>query len=115
MVREYGGGRALIDIDRHFAQEGTSGRAFDGLRQRGLKVRHPDLTVGTRIHHGLSTLPGRTIDSYAASAVRNLAMRKNCANFGVRLFDIDEFYRRIECFERAPCMECAGRRAATSR
>ena len=58
VVREYGGGRALIHIDRHFAQEGTSGRAFDGLRERGLKVRRPDLTVGT-IDHGLSTLPGR--------------------------------------------------------
>jgi 3-isopropylmalate/(R)-2-methylmalate dehydratase large subunit len=61
VVRGYGGGRALIHIDRHFAQEGTSGRAFDGLRERGLKVRRPDLTVGT-IDHGLSTLPGRTID-----------------------------------------------------
>jgi 3-isopropylmalate/(R)-2-methylmalate dehydratase large subunit len=37
VVREYGGGRALIHIDRHFAQEGTSGRAFDGLRERGLR------------------------------------------------------------------------------
>ena len=89
VVREYGDGRALIHIDRHFAQEGTSGRAFDGLRERGLKVRRPELTVGT-IDHGLSTLPGRKIDSYAASTVRNLAMRKNCAEFGVRLFDIDD-------------------------
>ena len=89
VVREYGDDRALIHIDRHFAQEGTSGRAFDGLRERGLKVRRPELTVGT-IDHGLSTLPGRKIDSYAASTVRNLAMRRNCAEFGVRLFDIDD-------------------------
>ena len=39
VIKDYGDGRALIHIDRHFAQEGTSGRAFDGLRQRGLKVR----------------------------------------------------------------------------
>jgi 3-isopropylmalate/(R)-2-methylmalate dehydratase large subunit len=89
VVKEYGDGRALIHIDRHFAQEGTSGRAFDGLRTAGLPVRRPDLTVGT-IDHGLSTLPGRKIDSYAASTVRNLAMRKNCHDFGVRLFDIDD-------------------------
>jgi 3-isopropylmalate/(R)-2-methylmalate dehydratase large subunit len=89
VIRDYGSGRALIHIDRHFAQEGTSGRAFDGLRQRGLKVVRPDLTLGT-IDHGLSTLPGRKIDSYAASTVRNLAMRENCAEFGVRLFDIDD-------------------------
>jgi 3-isopropylmalate/(R)-2-methylmalate dehydratase large subunit len=89
VIRDYGGGRALIHIDRHFAQEGTSGRAFDGLRERSLKVVRPDLTLGT-IDHGLSTLPGRKIDSYAASTARNLAMRKNCAEFGVRLFDIDD-------------------------
>jgi 3-isopropylmalate/(R)-2-methylmalate dehydratase large subunit len=89
VVRDYGGGRALIHIDRHFAQEGTSGRAFDGLRERGLKVRRPNLTVGT-IDHGLSTVPGRRIDTYQASTARNLAMRRNCAKFGVRLFDIDD-------------------------
>jgi len=89
VVKEYGDGRALIHIDRHFAHEGTSGRAFDGLRAAGLPLRRPDLTVGT-IDHGLSTLPGRKIDSYAASIVRNSAMRKNCAEFGVRLFDIDD-------------------------
>jgi 3-isopropylmalate/(R)-2-methylmalate dehydratase large subunit len=88
VVKDYGDGRSLVFIDRHFAQESTSGRAFDGLRAAGLKVRRPELTVGT-IDHGLSTLPGRKIDSYAASTVRNLAMRKNCADFGVRLFDID--------------------------
>jgi len=89
VVKEYGDGRALIHIDRHFAQESTSQRAFDRLREAGLPVRRPDLTVGT-IDHGLSTLPGRKIDSYPASLVRNLAMRKNCADFGVRLFDIDD-------------------------
>ena len=45
VIKDYGDGRALIHIDRHFAQEGTSGRAFDGLRQRGLPVRRPDLTL----------------------------------------------------------------------
>ena len=25
VIKDYGDGRALIDIDRHFAQEGTSG------------------------------------------------------------------------------------------
>ena len=89
VVKEFGDGRALIHIDRHFAQESTSHRAFDGLRAAGLPVRRPDLTVGT-IDHGLSTAPGRKIDSYAASTVRNYAMRKNCADFGVRLFDIDD-------------------------
>ena len=58
VVAEYGAGRALIHIDRHFAHEGTSARAFDGLRRAGLPVRRPDLTVGT-IDHGISTMAGR--------------------------------------------------------
>src|ERR1700749_3315558 len=89
VIKDYGDGRALIHIDRHFAHEGTSARAFDGLRRRGLKVRRPDLTLGT-IDHGISTAPGRTLTSWAANAPRNLAMQKNCAEFGVRLFDVED-------------------------
>ena len=33
VIADYGGGRALLHIDRHFAQESTSARAFDGLRR----------------------------------------------------------------------------------
>ena len=47
-----------------------------------------DLTVGT-IDHGISTLPGRTLESWAPSTPRNLAMQRNCEEFGVRLFSID--------------------------
>jgi 3-isopropylmalate/(R)-2-methylmalate dehydratase large subunit len=94
VVGDHSGGRLLIHIDRHFAQEGTSGRAFDGLRERGLKVHRPDLTVGT-IDHGLSTLPGRRIDTYQASTARNLAMRRNCAEFGVRLFAVGPHRRHV--------------------
>jgi 3-isopropylmalate/(R)-2-methylmalate dehydratase large subunit len=88
LIKDYGDGRALIHIDRHFAQEGTSGRAFDGLRRAELPVRRPDLTVGT-IDHGISTLPGRTLQSWTPSAPRNLAMLRNCEEFGVPLFSID--------------------------
>jgi 3-isopropylmalate/(R)-2-methylmalate dehydratase large subunit len=89
VIADYGDGRALIHIDRHFAQEGTSARAFDGLRQRALKVRRPDLTLGT-IDHGISTAVGRTLTQWPATAPRNLMMVKNCEEFGVRLFNIDD-------------------------
>lgn len=77
MVKDYGDGRSLIFIDRHFLQETTSGRAFDRLRADGIKVRRPDLTVAT-IDHSISTLSGRKLDSYAAGTARNVAMHKNC-------------------------------------
>ncbi len=88
VIKDYGDGRALIHIDRHFAQEGTSGRAFDGLRQRGLPVRRRDLTLAT-IDHGISTKPGRTLETWAATRPRNLAMQRNCEEFSVTLFSID--------------------------
>jgi 3-isopropylmalate/(R)-2-methylmalate dehydratase large subunit len=89
VVTDYGAERALIHIDRHFAHEGTSARAFDGLRRLGLAVRRPDLTVGT-IDHGISTMAGRTLESWKPSAPRNLAMKRNCEEFGVRLFSVDD-------------------------
>ncbi len=37
-------------IDLHLVHEVTSPQAFDGLRERGLKVRRPDLTIATADH-----------------------------------------------------------------
>jgi 3-isopropylmalate/(R)-2-methylmalate dehydratase large subunit len=89
VIKDYGDGRCLIHIDRHFVHEGSSGRAFDGLRQAGLAVRRKDLTFGV-IDHGISTLPGRTIESWAPTRSRNLQMRRNCEEFDVRLFDVGD-------------------------
>ncbi len=89
VIKAYEDDRALIHIDRHFAQESTSQRAFDGLRQAGLPVRRPDLTLGT-IDHGVSTQPGRTLETYAPRRDTNLAMQRNCGEFGIRLFSIDD-------------------------
>ena len=38
------GDDALLYIDRHLIHEVTSPQAFDGLIQKGRKVRRPDLT-----------------------------------------------------------------------
>lgn len=59
LIEQLDDGRDLIFVDRHVLQETTSARAFDGLRQRGIPVRHPELTIATQ-DHILSTEPGRT-------------------------------------------------------
>ncbi len=89
VIKDYGDGRSLIHIDRHFVHEGSSARAFEGLRRVGLAVRRKDLTFCV-IDHGISTLPGRTIESWAPTRARNLQMRKNCEDFGLRLFDVGD-------------------------
>ena len=89
VIKDYGDGRSLIHIDRHFVHEGSIARAFERLRRAGLPVRRKDLTFCV-IDHGISTLPGRTIESWVPTRARNLQMRKNCEDFGLRLFDVGD-------------------------
>src|ERR1700728_1794259 len=94
VVKDLGGGRAVIYVDRHLIHEGTTRRAFDGLRKLGAKVRRPELTFAV-IDHGVSTSPGRTAQSYEPTLSRTLAMRDNCVQFGIELFDISDLRQGI--------------------
>ncbi|HEY4960730.1 MAG TPA: aconitase family protein, partial [Terriglobales bacterium] len=47
VVRAPEGEPTLLYIDLHLVHEVTSPQAFSGLRERGLKVRRPDLTLAT--------------------------------------------------------------------
>jgi 3-isopropylmalate/(R)-2-methylmalate dehydratase large subunit len=85
VVAEREGAPTLIYIDLHLVHEVTSPQAFAGLRERGLKVRRPDLTVATTDHsiptHDRS-LP--IVDKIAAAQIDQL--EKNCHDFGIKLF-----------------------------
>ena len=71
MVAERDGAPALLYIDLHLVHEVTSPQAFDGLRERGLKVRRPDLTIATTDHSTPTTPRGLPIlDNIAAGAGR---------------------------------------------
>ncbi|PWU05441.1 MAG: 3-isopropylmalate dehydratase large subunit [Terriglobia bacterium] len=87
VVYEQPGAPALIYIDLHLVHEVTSPQAFQGLRERGRKVRRPDLTVAT-IDHSIPTtdrsLP--IVDEIAARQVAQL--EKNCADFGIPLYGV---------------------------
>jgi len=81
-------GADLLYIDLHLLHEVTSPQAFEGLRQAGRKLRRPDLTFAT-LDHNVPTSTNRMIinDVLASSQVE--ALRRNCAEFGVPLFDLD--------------------------
>ena len=87
LVHETPGQPALIYIDRHLIHEGTSPQAFAGLRRAGRRVRRPDLTFAA-MDHSVPTkdrhLP--ILDTVAARQFEALA--RNCAETGVRLFDM---------------------------
>lgn len=85
LVAENPGAPALIFIDLHLVHEVTSPQAFSGLRERGLKVRRPDLTFGTVDHssptHSFS-LP--IVDKVAETQINQF--EKNCTEFGIPHF-----------------------------
>src|SRR3954451_18011670 len=72
----------LLYIDLHLIHEVTSAQAFDGLRAAGRPVRRPDLTIATE-DHNVPTTSGPIDDPISRTQVE--ALRKNCAEFGVRL------------------------------
>src|SRR5579885_3130824 len=87
VVYEQPGAPALIYIDLHLIHEVTSAQAFQGLRERGLKVRRPDLTLATVDHSIPSTdrsLP--IVDELGRKQIEQL--EKNCQEFGIRYFCI---------------------------
>ena len=76
---------AVLYVDLHLVHEVTSPQAFNGLRQRGMKVRRPDKTVVT-LDHSTPTLAGmQPVDALAAEQIRQ--MQENARQFGIRLYD----------------------------
>ena len=87
-------GPSLIYIDRHFIHEVTSPQAFDGLRINNRKVRKPALTFATVDHNVPTTnrsLP--LVDEISSLQIKTL--QKNCQDFGITLFDINDKFQGI--------------------
>jgi 3-isopropylmalate/(R)-2-methylmalate dehydratase large subunit len=83
LVAEGDDAPSLLYVDLHLVHEVTSPQAFEALRVAGRPVRRPDLTVAT-MDHNVPTLDGPITDSLARAQLE--ALRKNCDDFGVRLF-----------------------------
>ncbi|HZL51033.1 MAG TPA: 3-isopropylmalate dehydratase large subunit [Terracidiphilus sp.] len=79
----------LIYIDLQLLHEVTSPQAFEGLRLANRKVRCPDRCIATVDHNIPTTLEGRLniVDQIAATQIETL--RKNCAEFGIELYDVN--------------------------
>ncbi|HJE39187.1 MAG: 3-isopropylmalate dehydratase large subunit [Candidatus Amulumruptor caecigallinarius] len=74
-------------IDRHYCHEVTSPQAFDGLRQRGLKVMRPERTYCSPDHN----IPTMHQDQPIADPVsRNQVdtLTRNAREFGVTLYGL---------------------------
>lgn len=78
---------AVLYIDRHLIHEVTSPQAFQGLRDRKLPLRRPDLVFGV-VDHSIPTTPRNQpiTDPEAASQISQF--EKNCQEFGVNYFGL---------------------------
>src|ERR1019366_3023433 len=95
VVRSAAGEPDLLYIDLHLLHEVTSPQAFDGLRAADRKVRRPDPTTGIT-RPGVpptSPVPLYGPDSPFTDPVSRTqveTLRKNCAEFGVRLYPMGD-------------------------
>src|SRR5215212_3089702 len=83
-----------VFIDRHFIHEVTSPQAFDGLRKRAIKVFNPARTTATA-DHNVPTIDQHLPIKEALSRHQVETLRKNCAEFGVNLYDLGHPFQGI--------------------
>ena len=89
LVHQQSDGTALLYVDRHLVHEVTSPQAFEGLRMQNRKVRRPDLTLAVPDHNVPTTDRSKGI-SDKESKIQVDTLRKNCKEFGVQLFDVND-------------------------
>jgi len=94
VVRSAAGEPDLLYIDMHLVHEVTSPQAFDGLRSAGRPVHRPDLTLATEDHNTPTdyTLPlvGTSSITDEVSRTQIETLRRNCAEFGIRLYPMGD-------------------------
>ncbi|WP_031067985.1 aconitase family protein, partial [Streptomyces ochraceiscleroticus] len=96
VVRRAEGEPDLLFIDLHLLHEVTSPQAFDGLRKAGRRVRRTDLTIATEDHNTPTEAhnpPPLDIEKPIADPVSRTqleTLRKNAAEFGVRLHPLGD-------------------------
>ncbi len=98
VVEETADTPAVLYVDLHLIHEVTTPQAFSLLRDKGLPVRRPDLTLAT-MDHSTPTTPVASLKDLlvvgesAAAQVRQ--MQQNCADFDIELHDFDSDHRGI--------------------
>ena len=94
VVKRQEGFPDVLYIDRHFIHEVTSPQAFNGLRQRGIPVARTARTSATA-DHNVPTRDQHLPIREALSRHQVETLRKNCAEFGVELYDLLHPYQGI--------------------
>jgi len=89
---------AVLFVDLHLVHEVTSPQAFAVLRERGLRVRRPDLTLAT-MDHSTPTTPAGPAGEVAITdpECRNQldTLQQNCRDFRIELHPLGDEHQGI--------------------
>lgn len=88
-VRELPTGQTQLFIGLHLIHEVTSPQAFEILRDRGLRVRHPERTIATVDHIIPTADQSRPFADNLAEQMMS-AIEINCDEFGITLYGLDD-------------------------
>ncbi len=89
LVHQQEDGTSLLYVDRHLVHEVTSPQAFEGLRLNKRKVRKPNLTLAVADHNVPTSDRSKGIND-RESKIQVETLRKNCEEFKVPLFDMND-------------------------
>ncbi len=94
VVHEDPGGETILYIDLQLVHEVTSAQAFEGLRLAGRTVRQPEHVLATPDHNVPTTDRSKPL-SDPISKKQIEALRNNCKDFGVTLYDFDNIRQGV--------------------
>ncbi|MDN5863513.1 MAG: 3-isopropylmalate dehydratase large subunit [Salinisphaera sp.] len=89
LVRDNGDGTALLYIDRHMIHEVTSPQAFESLRLAGRNVWRASANLAVP-DHNVPTIDRLRGIADPISRTQIEALEANCAEFGIRLFGMND-------------------------
>ena len=88
VVRSIENGPDVIYIDRHYMHEVTSPMAFNGLKQRGIKVFRPEKTIATA-DHNIPTKDQHLEIKDEISRKQVEKLEENCKTYGIEYFGLN--------------------------
>jgi 3-isopropylmalate/(R)-2-methylmalate dehydratase large subunit len=91
VVTEPAGEPTILYIDLQLVHEVTSPQAFEGLRLANRPLRHPERHVATVDHNVPTTsVHDRLVIADQIADAQIKALRQNCADYGIELFDVQD-------------------------
>src|SRR5262249_53619248 len=87
VIKDLGNGFVLLHIDRLLLHDLSGALALKDVVEKGDTPAQSRLIYATP-DHAISTLPGRTDETFPPGAPLLRGLRENTAKFGIKLFDI---------------------------